>query len=58
MDKQTRTQSMMLWLEKNVPESAHKLKEISAIHGKDAFKMASEALQAFGQYNKRITGKI
>ena len=41
---------MMRWLSKNVPNAAHNLSKLKAIHGKEAFELASEAMQALGQY--------
>ncbi|GAB5492425.1 MAG: hypothetical protein Phog2KO_26400 [Phototrophicaceae bacterium] len=46
-------QSMMLWLKKNVPDAAHSLEKIKAIHGRKAFELASEALRQFAQFNQR-----
>ena len=43
-------ESMMLWLKRNVPNAAHKLEKLKAIHGKEAFTLAGEALKALGKH--------
>lgn len=46
----TNQESMMRWLSKNVPDAAHNLEKIKAIHGKEAFILASQALVAVGRH--------
>ena len=43
-------ESMMRWLSQNVPNAAHNLSKIKAVHGKEAFTLASKALLAVGRY--------
>ena len=46
-------ESMMRWLSQNIPAAAHNLKKINAIHGKEAFTLASKALLAVGRYTSK-----
>lgn len=52
-----KTESMMLWLQSNLPEAAHRLNKIRAIHGNEAFLLASEALQDLGRYSLKTKKK-
>jgi hypothetical protein len=52
-----KTESMMLWLQMNLPEAAHRLLKIREIHGKEAFLLASEALQELGRYSLKKQDK-
>lgn len=43
-------QRMMIWLKKNVPDAAHKLEKLKAIHGKEAFRLTSEIVHSIGNH--------
>lgn len=48
-------QRMMIWLKKHIPDAAHNLNKIKAIHGDEAFELANDSLRLLVEHllNKR-----
>lgn len=54
LDKNER--HVMIWLQKNIPEGAHNLSKIKAIHGNEAFQLALDTAKKIGLfYQERKT---